>query len=363
MVQATGKTALGKDNHKMNIYPSIVFEHLETLTDSTGVIQHAIYSIPNRRTGYTTDDNARALIAAIMEFERTGSRQVLKLVSTYLSFLHYAQTPSGRFHNFMAFDQVWLDDQSSEDCFGRVLWACGYALKADLHPNVKKVAKQLFDAAIKWIPVTQSLRAQAYMMAGCFYYLSFCPDNNDVRNAMSGMAKSMCNLYKTNAGEDWQWFENVLTYSNGMIPRALFLAYEVFSNDEYLKIGEESLKFLSSVCIIDNVLYPIGCNGWYVKGEERALYDQQPVDPMGHTLSYLTAYDATCDEKYLSFAKTCFDWFFGHNSVGEALYDPVTGGCYDALAPNGPNLNQGSESTICCLLTQLSMQPYLEKLP
>jgi hypothetical protein len=104
--------------------PPIVFEHLETLTDSTGVIQHAIFSIPNRRTGYTTDDNARALIAAIMEFERTGSRQVLRLVSTYLSFLHYAQTPSGRFHNFMAFDQVWLDDQSSDDCFGRVLWAC-----------------------------------------------------------------------------------------------------------------------------------------------------------------------------------------------------------------------------------------------
>ncbi len=154
---------------KKHIYPPIVFEHLETLTDSTGVIQHAIFSIPNRRTGYTTDDNARALIAAIMEFERTGSRQALRLVSTYLSFLHYAQTPSGRFHNFMSYDQVWLDDMGSDDCFGRVMWACGYALHADLHPNVKKVAKQLFDAGLRWIPFTQSLRARAYMVLGCYH--------------------------------------------------------------------------------------------------------------------------------------------------------------------------------------------------
>lgn len=262
----------------------------------------------------------------------------------------------------MAFDQVWLDDQSSEDCFGRVLWACGYVLQADIHPNVKKVAKQLFDAAIRWIPLTQSLRAQAYMSAGCYYYLSYCPDNNDVRAALDNMAKYLCSLYEKNATEDWQWFENILTYSNGMLPRALFLAYQILENEEYLRVAKDSLKFLTSVCIIDDILYPIGCNGWYVKGQERALYDQQPVDPMGHTMSYLSAYDATNDKSYLRYAKICFDWFFGHNSVGEALYDPVTGGCYDALNPNGANFNQGSESTICCLLTQLSMQPYIGKL-
>ncbi len=346
----------------VNGYPPIVFEHLETLTDSTGVIQHAIFSIPNRRTGYTTDDNARALIAAIMEFERTGSRQVLRLVSTYLSFLHYAQTPAGRFHNFMAFDQVWLDDQSSDDCFGRVLWACGYALCADLHPNVKKVAKQLFDRAFRWVPFTRSLRSLAYMCMGCYYYLKHMPDSEDVRQAMRAMADDICAQFDWNAKPDWVWFEDVLTYSNGMLPRALFLAYEEIGDERYLKVALEALDFLTSVCVLDGMLHPIGCNGWYIRGQERAFYDQQPVDPMGHMLAYLAAYDVTNDRKHLELARTSFDWFFGHNSVGEALYDPVTGGCFDALAPEGRNFNQGAESTICCLLSQLAMQPYLEKL-
>ena len=326
------------------------------------MIQHAIFSIPNRRTGYTTDDNARALIAAIMEFERTGSRQTLQLVSTYLSFLHYAQTPAGHFHNFMSYDQVWLDDQGSDDCFGRVLWACGYALSADLHPNIKKVAKQIFDAALRWIPFTRSMRARAYMSKGCYYYLQDNPGHADVQEALRDLADSLCVDYRLNSTANWAWFESVLTYSNGMLPRALFLAYQTFGNEEYLQIAIDSLDFLTSVCIVNNMLHPIGCNGWYIKGQERAWYDQQPVDPMAHTLSYLAAYDATKEDKYLKLAKTCFDWFFGHNSVGEALYDPVTGGCFDALAPEGPNLNQGSESTICCLLTQLAIQPYIDKL-
>jgi len=341
------------------IYPPIVFEHLETLTDSTGVIQHAIYSIPNRRTGYTTDDNARALIAAIMEFERTGSREVLRLVSTYLSFLHYAQTPAGLFHNFMSFDQVWLDDQSSEDCFGRVLWACGFALAADLHLNVKKVAKLLFDGAVRWMGPGQSMRSRAYMIKGCNYYLKHDPDSTQMRTLMEELADSLVRDYRSNATGDWAWFENYLTYSNGMIPRSLFLAHMTSGKKEYLEVARESLDFLTSVCVVDGKLEPIGCNGWYFKGRERAWFDQQPVDPMCHMLSYVAAHEATKERKYLDLAKISFDWFFGKNSVGEALYDPVTGGCYDALEPDGANFNQGSESTICCLLSQLAAQAYL----
>jgi hypothetical protein len=296
-----------------------------------------------------------------MEFERTGSRHVLQLVSTYLSFLHYAQAPSGRFHNFMSYDQVWLDDMGSDDCFGRVLWACGYALAADLHPNVKKVAKQVFDLAHRWVPFTQSLRARAYMAMGHYYYLKQFPEAEHVRASFEKIMDAICAAFDQNATEDWAWFENFLTYSNGMLPRSLFMAYREFGKEEYRRVGTKSLDFLTSVCVVDGVLYPIGCNGWYIKGQERAWYDQQPVDPMCHTLSYLAAYDATQDEEYLRLARVCFDWFFGHNSVGEALYDPVTGGCFDALGPDGPNLNQGAESTICCLLTQLAMQSYLDK--
>lgn len=302
------------------------------------------------------------MIAAVMEFEHTGSRQVLQLVSKFLSFLHYAQTPSGHFHNFMSYDQVWLDDMGSEDCFGRVLWACGYTLRAELHSNVKKVALQIFDAAQRWIPLTQSLRARAYMAMGCYHYLENIPDHGDIKAALKRIADSLCRDYRRNAEPEWAWFDDFLTYSNGMLPRSLFMAYQLFGDEEYRRVAEESLEFLTSVCIIDDMLQPVGCNGWYVRGQDRAWYDQQPVDPMAHTLSYLTAFDVTGRQEYLDLAKTSFDWFFGHNSVGDALYDPVTGGCFDALAPDGPNFNQGAESTVACLLAQLAMLPYLEKL-
>ncbi len=200
------------------------------------------------------------------------------------------------------------------------------------------------------------------MAMGCYYYLKCDPDNGDVRGALVELAGALCRAFRENAKEDWAWFEDNLTYSNGMIPRVLFLAYQELEKDECLEVALRSLDFLTSVCIVDGILQPIGCNGWYFRGQERAWFDQQPVDPMAHTLSYLAAYDANGDEKHLAHAKICFDWFFGHNSLGDPLYDPVTGGCFDALEPGGANHNQGSESTICCLLAQLSMQPYLEKL-
>jgi uncharacterized protein YyaL (SSP411 family) len=340
-------------------YPPIVLEHLETLTDRTGVIQHAIYSIPNRRTGYTTDDNARALIVALQEYERTGDRRLLRLVSTYLSFLHYAQTSSRRFHNFMSFDQIFLDDEGSEDCFGRVLWACGEALATNIHENVKKVARRLFDDAVRWLPTISYIRGRAYAALGCYFYLKAQPDADAVRRHFERLADSLCKTFRTNATPDWAWFDAYLTYSNGMPPRALLLAYQTLDKQEYRDVALQSLDFLNSLTNIDGIHHPIGCNGWYIYGDERAWFDQQPVDPMASVMANLTAYDVTCDKSYLQHAKIAFDWFFGGNSIGEEMYDPVTGGCYDGLTPSGPNLNQGSESTICCLLAQLAMAPYI----
>ncbi len=346
----------------MTDYPPIVLEHLETLTDRTGVIQHAIFSIPNRRTGYTTDDNARALIVALHEYERTGDRRLLKLVSTYLSFLHYAQTANGRFHNFMSFDQIFLDDEGSEDCFGRVLWACGEALATNIHDNVKKVARRLFDDAVRWIPTITHTRGRAYSALGCYFYLKDQPESEIVRARFERLADMLCVDFQERATDDWAWFDSYLTYSNGIPPKALFLAYQVLGKEMYLDVAKQSLDFLNSVTNIDGIHHPIGCNGWLIQGEERAWFDQQPVDPMASVLANLSAYDVTNERKYLDHAKTAFDWFFGTNSIGEALYDPVTGGCFDGLTPSGSNLNQGSESTISCLLAQLAMVPYIPSL-
>lgn len=343
----------------MRDYPPIVLEHLETLTDRTGCIQHAIYSIPNRRTGYTTDDNARALIVALQEYERTRDRRMLGLVSTFLSFLHYAQTPSRRFHNFMSFDQIFLDDEGSEDCFGRVLWACGEALAADIHENVKKVARRLFDDAVRWLPTITTTRGKAYSALGCSCYLRAEPEAESIRQHMERMADELCAAFRGYATDEWTWFEPFLTYSNGMPPRALFLAYQITRKEEYLDVGVRSLEFLNKMTRFDGVHQPVGCNGWYMRHQERAWFDQQPVDPMSSVMANLAAFDVTSDRNYLIEAQTTFDWYFGKNSLNEPLYDPVTGGCFDALAPSGPNLNQGAESTICCLLAQLAMAPYI----
>jgi hypothetical protein len=346
----------------VTVYPPIVLEHLETLTDRTGIIQHAIFSIPNRRTGYTTDDNARALIVAIMDYERTGNRSTLRLASTYLSSLHYAQTLSKRFHNFMSFDQVFLDDEGSDDCFGRTMWACGFALAANIHENVKKVARQLFDDAAPWLQALGPLRAKAYALQGCYYYLRENPDSQSIRTHAEMLADQICRAFHENNSPEWEWYEPFLTYSNAVPPRALLLAYQVLGKQEYLDVALGSLEFLTRQTVVDGVLQPIGCNGWHFQGKDRAWFDQQPVDPMASVLCYLAAYDVTHDRRHLELAQISFDWFFGKNILNEPLHDPVTGGCYDALTPSGPNFNQGAESAVACLMAQLAMQPYLDKL-
>jgi hypothetical protein len=262
----------------------------------------------------------------------------------------------------MSFDQIFLDNEGSEDCFGRVLWACGEALAADIHENVKKVARRLFDDAVRWIPGISSLRGKAYSAAGCYFYLQSEPGAEAIRGRLGQLADDICTMFHANATKEWRWFDPFLTYSNGIIPRMLLLAHQALGKDEYLDVAIESLGFLNEVTFIGGIHQPIGCNGWYVRGEERAWFDQQPVDPMSSVLANLSAYGTTLDRKYLELAKTAFDWYFGVNCVEEPLYDPVTGGCYDALTPSGTNLNQGAESTICCLLAQLAMAPYLSEI-
>lgn len=343
----------------MNEYPPIVMEHLRTLTDHTGVIQHAIFSIPNRHTGYCTDDNARALIVAVKEYERTRDKSLLHLVSDYLSFLHYAQTPAKRFHNFMSFDQIFLDDVGSEDSFGRALWACGTVLEADMHENLKKVARKLFDDSLRWLPTISSLRGKCYILLGCKGYLAGEPDAGHIREHAEALARSIADEFSDEP--DWKWFEPCLTYSNGILPSALIAAYQILGRREHLDIAVKSLSFLRDVTIIDGMLHVVGCNGWYIRGHERAWWDQQPVDVTSMVVASLAAYEATGDRSWLESAKISYDWFFGANAVGEAMYDPVTGGCYDGLTPEGPNLNQGAESTVTCLIAQLAVYPYVDE--
>ena len=339
-------------------YPEIDLAHLEDLTDRTGIIQHSIYAIPNRRTGYTSDDNSRALVLALRHHELSGSRRSLKLVSTYLSFLHYAQLPNGKFHNFMSFDQNFLDGEGSEDCHGRTLWALGQCLAASIHDNVKEVARELFRKAL-WVPETiGASRGRGYSLLG-LALAARAMENDGVPQVLKTLADSLVRDWEQHASTEWPWFEPYLTYSNALLPWALFHAYGVLGTERYRQVAEESWAFLESQCIIDGILQLIGCHGWYFRGRERAWFDQQPVDAMMMTLASLTAFETTGNEHYLETARIAFDWFFGKNAVGVALHDPVTGGCFDGLSPTGRNGNQGAESTVSCLLSQTGMVPYI----
>ena len=336
-------------------YPPIKLNHFLYLTDDTGIIHHAKYSVPNRKTGYTLDDNARALIVAAKHYNLFKSKQDLKLISTYVSFLYYVQKEDGKFHNLLDYDKRLLDEEGSEDSFGRALWACGNVIASKVHNNIKSTAKFIFDNASKSVNCINSIRAKAFSIIGLYnYYREY--KHKDIIDKVRALADSLIGSYKANASQNWKWFEPKLTYSNSKLPEALFLAYLMTKNNEYLTIAEESLDFLSKVLIIDGKLVPIGNKGWYYQGGKREVYDQQPIDASSMVQTCLLAYKVTKKKVYCSNAVLAFNWFLGKNSLNQMMYDETTGGCFDGLSVNSINLNQGAESTISYLLARLSLE-------
>ncbi len=336
-------------------YPAIKLNHILSLTDDVGIIQHAKYSIPNRKTGYTLDDNSRALIVATKHFNLFRSRQSSKLMNTYLSFLYHTQKKDGRFYDLLDYEKKFLDEEGSEDSFGRALWACGYVASSKVHHNIKATAKFIFDNAVKSADKIKALRAKAFSIIGLYHYYKEY-SNKDILDKVNSLASSLVDSYKANALQDWKWFEPKLTYSNSKLPEALFLAYLMTKNKEYLAVAQESLNFLFKVLIVDGKLMPIGNEGWHYKDGKRAFYDQQPVDASSMVQTCLVAYKVTKKKVYYSNAVLSFNWFLGKNSLSQMVYDEATGGCFDGLSKDSMNLNQGAESTISYLLARLSLE-------
>jgi hypothetical protein len=346
----------------MEAYPAVNLDHLRTLTDATGVIQHAIFSIPNRKTGYTTDDNARALVVALKYHRYMEQRTSLRLISTYLSFIHFAQRTDGKFHNFMKYEQSFVDDEGSADCFGRAVAACAYTLHSPVHENIKRTARHILSRAQPWFEHLSSLRGGAHLMSALYY---MARAEGTVQH-VAGRARAICDFYldhyHAEARPDWRWFEPILCYTNAALPETLFLGYELLGESEWLRIARESLDFLYEVTArtpLDPVagrsgrgetyLDLVGNDGWWERGGERARFDQQPVDAAAFVRACLTAWRVTGETHYREWAVLGLDWFLGKNAHGLPVYDAATGGCSDALIAEGVNLNQGAESTIAFL--------------
>lgn len=335
-------------------FPAIKLDHLRRLTDDFGCIQFSRVSTPDKNSGYTVDDNSRALVVAILHNALFKSRYSMNLAKTYLNFLKHAQGINGHFiNNFQNENEIL--DPCSEDALGRAIWALGYTIHKSDNQEIIEKAKRLFNRSYRLIGKLSNQRSKAFAIIGLYYYNKKYENNKNI-SKIKRLADSLVSLYKKESSDKWKWFEPQITYSNSKLPEALFLAYDLTKNQEYLEVAEKTLKFLSDLVFVDKQLAPVGQDGWCNKNGKRAFFDQQPVDASCIVQTLLVAHSITKNKEYYKKAILAFNWFLGKNYLKQTMYNENTGGCYDGLSKEYVNPNQGAESTISYLIARLMLE-------
>lgn len=339
--------------------PEMKLDHLKTLTDDTGILQHATQTIPDRDHGYCIDDNARALMVAAMgrKYLPADSRCFDSLSSHYLSFLLYAfNVETGRFRDFMTYSRHWTAEVGPEDAHGRALWGLGKAVGFLDNPGQVAMTTTLFNHAMKAVEHFDSPRAIAFALVGIHAYLHKFSGDSEVRRVREILADRLFNQFKNNATKSWPWLENTLTYANGKLPHALLLSGQWMQRSDMIDMGLRSLKWLLTIQTEDGHFVPIGNKGWYEQGGPKARFDQQPIEANAMIEACVEAFNITRDKTLIDAAVMCFNWFLGHNDLNMPLYDPKTGGCRDGLNADGINQNEGAESSLAWLLSLMTLQ-------
>ena len=341
----------------MRVHKKIALTHLDRMTDSTGLVQHAIYSIPRRESGYTTDDNARALRLCVRLWTRRPERRMLSRVATYLSFLEHARGIGHGFHNFLGYDRRWLDAEGCGDCQGQAIRSLADVLGSNLPDDYRALARELIDTVLPTLADLRSLRAQAYVILAWGHLRSAgATDIEPLASVAWSAAQRLMECYNRAQRPDWQWFESRMTYANAVLPHALFVAAEHWPKEDFLDVAKASFAFLdreTSGSEKGGIFWPVGNEGWYPRGEEKALYDQQPVEAVTMAEAALAAFCLLGDEEYVAAFRRADGWFHGQNSLREPLVDVSSGACCDGLMASGVNRNQGAESTLAYLWTEL----------
>ncbi|AZV57595.1 glycosyltransferase [Clostridium sp. AWRP] len=340
------------------------------MTDDTGMIQHSVFSVPDPNSGYTTDDNARALITAVMLYEKFKSEKYIKLIFTYTSFLLYAQNKRGTFKNFMDYNRNFIEEEGSEDCFGRCLWSLGYMFQSKTIPSsIKHAAENMISKALPNVKSLSYIHSKAYCLLGLNFIYSelletsstFKISKHTVKEDITMLSDSLVENFKCYSSDSWKWFENNLTYANGIFPWCLLKSSNTLNSKEYLNIALEALNFLEQHCFRKGYFKPIGNNTWFKKGDSHpSEFDEQPLEACGTALMYMEAYKLLKDAKYLDKAKLCYEWFLGKNSAKKSLVDSFTRGGMDGIMENEVNSNQGAESIIAKILTELLLSKYID---
>ena len=353
-----GFTVKALDEYSRDL-PPLKLDHLRHMADDTGILQHAIFTVPNYHEGYCTDDNARALMVSTL-LEELGNGEALELASRYLAFVWYAfNAETGRFRNFMDYQRRWLEDRGSDDSYGRALWALGTVLGRSNTPALHSMAGWLFEQALPAILDTTSPRAWAFALIGIHEYLQRFAGDRMAGQVREKLAGRLLALYQRHRSDQWRWYEEILTYCNAALPHALLMCGQSMPNKAMIEAGLESLSWLADLQRAEESgghFVPIGSNGFYQQGGKRARFDQQPVEAQATVSACLEAARITGDRRWRKEARRAFEWFLGRNDLNLPIYDPMTGGCRDGLHPDRANENQGAESTLAFLQSLLELR-------
>jgi glycosyltransferase involved in cell wall biosynthesis len=334
--------------------PELTLDHVERLTDSIGIFQHAAYAMPSYADGYCTDDNARALLLTVLlESSSHDTPARRQLATKYSAFVQHAfDRNSRRFRNFMSFDRRWRDETGSDDCFGRCLWVLGTCVGRSKHRSFQKWAAELFLQALPELEAMSSPRAWAFGLIGVQEYLQHLSGDRNVSAISDRLTERLVGLYKAQSEADWPWFEPVLSYDNAKLSHALIRSgrHGGAHRQRALELGLQTLRWLVTEQTRDGHFVPIGSNGFHRRGGPRARFDQQPVEAQATVSACIEAFEATGDRSWRDEARRAFEWFLGRNDLDQPLYNSSSGGCYDGLHFDRVNLNQGAESTLAFLL-------------
>jgi glycosyltransferase involved in cell wall biosynthesis len=340
--------------------PEVNLAHVEVMTDDTGMLQHAAFSVPRYAEGYCLDDNARALLLMTL-LEDAGAddpRIVRTLASRYLAFVNHAfNVPLGRFRNFMTYSRMWAEKQGSEDSHGRAVWALGTVVGLSLDPGRHSLAGELFHAALPAVSAFSSPRAWAFALLGIEQYVHAFEGDRNVETAGRQIAERLLALFRRTDRPDWPWCEDRITYCNARLPQALIAAGGWLGDAGMVATGLQSLEWLMTIQRTpDGYFAPVGTNGFFDRGMTAAVFDQQPVEACATVSACMQAFRATGDHRWAEHARNAFTWFLGQNQLQQPLYDPLSGGCRDALHADRLNENEGAESTLSFLLALMDMR-------
>lgn len=350
---------------KINLHhriPEINLNHFKNMTTPFGMIQFSKINKPDLNSGYTLDDNARALVAMCQHYELTNDKDDLKYIEIYFNFIKFCFKAEGYFLNYVDDNKEFTkqNNENLDDANGRAIWALGYLIStAHLLPTeINRKAELLMQMALTNVLEIHSTRAMAFIIKG-IYYSNL--KNNSMRNIvlLKQLANKLVQMYKHEADENWQWFESYLTYANSILPEAMLCAYLATDDSIYSDIAKKSFDFLLSKTYRNNSIKVISNQGWLTNGEvlnHEKVGGEQPIDVAYTILALSKFYDVFRDEKYLRKMEIGFSWFLGKNHLNQIIYNPCTGGCYDGLEDLYINLNQGAESTVSYLMARLTMK-------